>query len=204
MNIEIASRLARLRKEKGFSQEDLADKLGISRQAVSKWERAEASPDTDNLILLARLYDVSLDTLLSTDAKDEEIKTEVVDSIKKEEDDKHEHEDKEESKNLVINIIRSVYTLLVVIAYLLIGFLAPRGFIRGWLVFLTIPIVFTLITAIEKKNANLFAFPVVATIIFLSVGMLTGVWHPTWIVFLLIPVYYSITGIIHKANKDKK
>ena len=75
MNIEIASRLAKLRKEKGFSQEDLADKLGISRQAVSKWKRAEASPDTDNLILLARLYDVSLDTLLSTDAKDEEIKT---------------------------------------------------------------------------------------------------------------------------------
>ena len=204
MNIEIASRLVKLRKEKGLSQEDLADKLGISRQAVSKWERAEASPDTDNLILLARLYDVSLDTLLSTDAKDEEIKTEVVDSIKKEEDDKHEHEDKEESKNLVINIIRSVYTLLVVIAYLLIGFLAPCGFIRGWLVFLTIPIVFTLITAIEKKNANLFAFPVVTTLVFLSVGMLTGVWHPTWIVFLLIPVYYSITGIIHKANKDKK
>ena len=204
MNIEIASRLAKLRKEKGFSQEDLADKLGISRQAVSKWERAEASPDTDNLILLARLYDVSLDTLLSTDAKDEEIKTEVVDSIKKEEDDKHEHEDKEEAKSLVINIIRSVYTLLVVIAYLLIGFLAPRGVIRGWLVFLTIPIVFTLITAIEKKNANLFAFPVVTTLVFLSVGMLTGVWHPTWIVFLLIPVYYSITGIIHKANKEKK
>ena len=90
------------------------------------------------------------------------------------------------------------------IAYLLIGFLAPRGFIRGWLVFLTIPIVFTLITAIEKKNANLFAFPVVTTLVFLSVGMLTRVWHPTWIVFLLIPVYYSITGIIHKAHKDKK
>ena len=61
MNLEIASRLVKLRKEKGFSQEELADKLGISRQAVSKWERAEASPDTDNLILLARLYDVSLD-----------------------------------------------------------------------------------------------------------------------------------------------
>ena len=204
MNIEIASRLVKLRKEKGLSQEDLADKLGISRQAVSKWERAEASPDTDNLILLARLYDVSLDTLLSTDAKDEEIKTEVVDSIKKEEDDKHDHDDKEESKNLVINIIRSVYTLLVVIAYLLIGFLAPRGFIRGWLVFLTIPIVFTLITAIEKKNANLFAFPVVATLVFLSVGIFAGVWNPTWVVFLSIPIYYSITGIIHKAHKDKK
>ena len=62
MNIEIANRLQKLRKENGYSQEELADKLGISRQAVSKWERAESSPDTDNLIVLARLYNVSLDT----------------------------------------------------------------------------------------------------------------------------------------------
>lgn len=67
MNIEIANRLVQLRKDKGLSQEELAARLGISRQAVSKWERAESSPDTDNLILLARLYGVSLDNLLQTD-----------------------------------------------------------------------------------------------------------------------------------------
>lgn len=67
MNIEIANRLVGLRKSNGLSQEALAEKLGISRQAVSKWERAEASPDTDNLILLARLYGVSLDELLKTE-----------------------------------------------------------------------------------------------------------------------------------------
>ncbi len=67
MNIEIANRLVNLRKSNNLSQEALAEKLGISRQAVSKWERAEASPDTDNLILLARLYGVSLDELLRTE-----------------------------------------------------------------------------------------------------------------------------------------
>ena len=56
MNVEIADRLLKLRKKNGFSQEELAEKLGISRQAVSKCERAEASPDTDNLIRLAKLY----------------------------------------------------------------------------------------------------------------------------------------------------
>ena len=70
MNIEIANRLVRLRKEKNLSQEALANELGISRQAVSKWERAEASPDTDNLILLAKLYGMSLDDLLKTDQKE--------------------------------------------------------------------------------------------------------------------------------------
>ena len=64
MNIEIANRLVELRKKNNLSQEALAAKLGISRQAVSKWERAEASPDTDNLILLARLYGVSFNHTL--------------------------------------------------------------------------------------------------------------------------------------------
>lgn len=64
MNLLLAQRFAQLRKEAGFSQEELAAKLGISRQAVSKWERGESSPDTDNLIALAKLYGVSLDALL--------------------------------------------------------------------------------------------------------------------------------------------
>ena len=64
MNVEIAERLATRRKKAGLSQEALAEKLGVSRQAVSKWERSESSPDTDNLIALAQLYGVSLDELL--------------------------------------------------------------------------------------------------------------------------------------------
>lgn len=69
MNVEIANRLQQLRKKNNLSQEELAEKIGISRQAVSKWERAEASPDTDNLILLSKLYKVSLDELLRTESE---------------------------------------------------------------------------------------------------------------------------------------
>ncbi len=69
MNLETANKLLRLRKQNNLSQEELAEKLGISRQAVSKWERAEASPDTDNLITLANLYRISLDELLDIDVK---------------------------------------------------------------------------------------------------------------------------------------
>ncbi|MEQ3361695.1 helix-turn-helix transcriptional regulator [Raoultibacter massiliensis] len=72
MNVEIAERLAARRKEAGLSQEGLAQKLGVSRQAVSKWERSESSPDTDNLIALAKLYGVSLDDLLYVDGSIEE------------------------------------------------------------------------------------------------------------------------------------
>ena len=51
MTIELANRLCAYRKHHSLSQEELAEKLEISRQAVSCWERAETSPDTDNLIL---------------------------------------------------------------------------------------------------------------------------------------------------------
>ncbi len=71
MDIKTANRLYELRKKNGLSQEALAEKLGISRQSVSKWERAESSPDTDNLIALAKLYGVSLDELLLGEKKEE-------------------------------------------------------------------------------------------------------------------------------------
>ena len=64
MDITMAERLATRRRAAGYSQEALAAKLGVSRQAVSRWERGEASPDTDNLIALAALYGVTLDELL--------------------------------------------------------------------------------------------------------------------------------------------
>ena len=67
MNVEIAQRLAEMRRNKGYSQEELAENLGLSRQAVSKWERAESSPDTGNLIALAKLYGITLDELLRVD-----------------------------------------------------------------------------------------------------------------------------------------
>lgn len=72
MNVDMAKRLVDRRRAAGLSQEALATELGVSRQAVSKWERSESSPDTDNLIALAQLYGVSLDDLLFHDVPDDE------------------------------------------------------------------------------------------------------------------------------------
>ena len=102
MNIEIANRLVELRKKSGLSQEELSEKLGISRQAVSKWERAEASPDTDNLICLAKLYGVSLDELLDTEQPVEEIIRNQKD--KEEEKMKEESKKEEESNEEYVNL----------------------------------------------------------------------------------------------------
>ena len=77
MDYKIADKLIALRKRSGFSQEELADKLSVSRQAISKWERAESLPDTENLIGLSKLYSVSLDELVCIEAGVSEEKTQV-------------------------------------------------------------------------------------------------------------------------------
>lgn len=59
-----AERLQDLRKKAGYSQEQLADLLGLSRQAVSKWEAKQGKPDIDNILKLTEIYHVSADYLL--------------------------------------------------------------------------------------------------------------------------------------------
>ena len=60
----IGEKLYLLRKNKNISQEEIAEILNTSRQAVSKWERDESKPDIDKLILMAKLFNVSIDYLL--------------------------------------------------------------------------------------------------------------------------------------------
>ncbi len=59
-----ASKLKNLRKKAGFSQEKLAEKLGVSRQAVTKWETENGVPEIENIISISRLFDISIDELL--------------------------------------------------------------------------------------------------------------------------------------------
>ena len=56
MNMDISERLQELRKKEGYSQEQVAEMLGLSRQAISKWESGQGKPEIDNLIKLTEIY----------------------------------------------------------------------------------------------------------------------------------------------------
>ena len=53
-----------LRKQYGYTQEQIAEKLGVSRQTIAKWERGECLPDIENVIALADIYEVTIDSLV--------------------------------------------------------------------------------------------------------------------------------------------
>ena len=234
MNTEIANRLCAYRKHHGLSQEELADRIGVSRQAISKWERTEASPDTDNLIRLSQIYGVTLDDLLYTDPgakteaeSPEEAPQEDHISIKngihihsKDGDrvdidhtgihiiEGSEYDEDEEEERYFEQCKKEIpwyrtwskfpFPVVCVIAYLLMGFLIPGTWGWGWIVFLTIPLYYTLGEAIVSKNPHHFAYPVLVVIVYLCLGFFAKLWHPGWLVFLTIPLYYTL----FKGSKD--
>lgn len=69
-SMKFEERIQLIRKEHGLSQEELAEKLGISRQAVAKWEAGLTYPDVDNLITLSSMFKISIDSLLKTEEDD--------------------------------------------------------------------------------------------------------------------------------------
>ncbi len=229
MTIEIADKLIKLRKKNGYSQEELADKLGLSRQAVSKWERAEASPDTDNLICLAKLYNISLDELLSTSddldtivkeqvKKDEEVKGERVELVDDEGNrmeikdghmrcyDKDGNEVKKGPKDPVIkvlDIIDCALSSLAIVTYIVLG-ITLKLWASAWIFFFVPDFICSIARAIRKKNANNVNVVFLAIFIFFFVnlfypGLSANLWHPMWTVFLIIPIYYIAVGVINKA-----
>lgn len=195
MNIETANRLYELRKQNGLSQEEVADKLGISRQAVSKWERAEASPDTDNLISLAKLYNISLDELLNakksldfveengaTEEKEEPITIDKENNTVtlKSVDDEEESEESKEEKYLKLSkekhktlktVVDGIVTFIALISFLLLGFLTPHGFAVYWVLFLFIPLVSTFVDMLICKRMTAFVFPILIVLIYCFLGM---------------------------------
>ena len=67
MNMTFAEKLKSIRKQAGMSQEKLAEKLGVSRQAVTKWETDAGIPDIENIMAISALFDLSIDELLSNE-----------------------------------------------------------------------------------------------------------------------------------------
>ena len=86
--MKLSDKIVRLRKSNGMSQEELADKLGVSRQAISRWEMGTAMPDATNILQLSRLFQVTTDYLLNDEyqsdndlPKVKEVKTDGVHQI---------------------------------------------------------------------------------------------------------------------------
>lgn len=105
----LADKITALRKKASWSQEELAEQLGVTRQSVSKWEGAQSVPDMDKVVQMSRLFGVTTDFLLK-------------DELSEEEDYTRENK----AKSPVIGAVSGIYWLLVTAVYLFYTF-GPMG-----------------------------------------------------------------------------
>ena len=140
--MSIADRILMLRKSKGMSQEQLAEAVGVSRQAVSKWESEQASPDPEKIIALSEIFGVTTDYLLKGIEPEEE--AEIEPEEKKTEESKPEEshktvgdvldqkiltgENKEKTKKVVKYVLIALGAFLAVDIITLIIYVIINGF----------------------------------------------------------------------------
>ena len=203
MDLMTANRLQQLRKENGYTQEVLAEKLGISRQSISKWERAEASPDTDNLLALAKIYGISVDqlldtsadvTIINTDDKKKDVKGKMKSMLSKAKDFGMYPE-------LAKKLVKFPFPILITIIYVAVSMIF-KVWHPFWLIFMLIPMYYRFAVACKANNKRIFALllpvPEIIVTIFLFIGLTVGYWSIIWILFLIIPIYYWACFMIKK------
>lgn len=201
MDLMTANRLQQLRKANGYSQDVLAEKLGISRQAVSKWERAESSPSVDNLLDLARLYGITVDEMLNTDGDRVVIKTQS--NTKKDIKGKlksliSKANDFGIYPELARSLAKFPFFLVVTVLYVVSCFVTKLWH-PLWIMFLALPIYYQFALACKGGNKKVFMLllpiPEIVVTLFLILGFAFGIWKYAWILFLILPIYYWIVLI---------
>lgn len=219
MSIQQGNYLKELRVKNGLSQEKLAERLGVSRQSVSKWEQGYAVPSSDNVLELSKLYGISADNILNCEvpqaAEDEEISKaalgeEISKSQKSQQTDvlndavaENEHEIKSSEKHKKHSWLFAAYPCIAVFVTLALGAFDSALWKTSWIFLLTIPLYYTGSIAIRKKNPLIFCYPAVVIIVYLLCGFYAGLWHPLWILFATIPIYYIASGYAYKNHKRK-
>ena len=128
--MEFNNKLYELRKQKGFSQEELANRLNVSRQTVSKWEVGESSPDMEKLVAISEFFDISLDELVldktskQDEASEQIVKSEIYSDLKEHvltEDNKQKAKKGLKIAGIVLGVILLIDLISMIIYFAFFG-----------------------------------------------------------------------------------
>ncbi|MCG8483080.1 MAG: helix-turn-helix domain-containing protein [Clostridia bacterium] len=207
---DIGNRIITLRKEFNMSQEVLAERVGVSRQAISKWERGEATPDIYNITALADIFQLSIDEFIRGEEFDFKSKKPKIIAI--------------ELKKNAEKLIMLAIAIFIVSAFgftvlpfsndmnlLIFGLMIAAGIliiIRGGFMFERFYMYNKAVNQKEynasasnktlskkRKNAIGTIVSILCTMIYLYISFIYGLWHPGWLVFLVIPIAYAVFDI---------
>ena len=188
----LAEKIMTLRKKCGWSQEELAEKMKVSRQSVSKWESMQSVPDLDKIILLSQLFGVSTDYLLKDEMGEEEyisVPDEVTGDVRRvsmEEANEFLSVKKANSKKIALGVMLCIMAPLAVI---LLPALSEFG---AWNV--------TDNVAAAMGILFLFVMILIAVLIFVSCGMKISPYE--YLEKEIIDTEYGVAGMVKEKKKN--
>lgn len=206
--MSIGEKLLDLRKSKHLSQEEVADRLNVSRQTVSKWETDQSMPDFDKIVPLCELYGISADELLMMEKKEKNMKTEEL-----EESTISTQDDKNQRKK-AIGISLSVLTYFISIVWIMIAIPVYKLdpvlssaiflFICGIATFIVVYTCIMYKKRKEKKEDNRSKLEkqidtilsMIILVIYLFVSFMTMAWHITWILWVVYGLLVEIIKLL--------
>ena len=145
----LSEKIINLRKSRGWSQEELAEKLDVSRQSVSKWESGVSNPELDKIVAMSTLFGVSTDYLLKDSATEE--KEPIREFIREEEDEEIEEEASTKKSKGIREFVDDFFWMTVLVVYLLVSILTHRWDIT-WIIWLVAGIFDTCIEFFFKRK----------------------------------------------------
>ena len=198
----LGERLTCLRKQKSLSQEEVANKLNVSRQTISKWELDQSLPDFDKIMPICNLYEITSEELLTG------IKSVQEENTFNQQEEKNKQIKR--AKGLVIAIALyfiAVVWIMVSVAALNInpvigsgGFMLIAG-IATCIIIYTQIVYKKSLTNNEKKQNKLYKqiddiVSVVTLIIYLLISFITGAWYITWVIWIIFALIMNIVKLI--------
>ncbi|MDE7078710.1 MAG: helix-turn-helix domain-containing protein [Clostridia bacterium] len=218
--------LHELRKEKGMTQAALAERLGVTNKAVSKWETGEAMPDTSLLLPLAEVFGVTVDELLSGKrANNEKCGTEqkanIADEIKGHIFTRGKDDEPETTLDRICGIICAFIILGGITVYLFLGAFAGL-WNPYWIIVPTcalscgiVGIIFNLCDRQKRiKKLSNGKNPYVdcacgiifisCVIVYLFLGAIASLWHPYWVILIAGGAVCGVVGAIGNYFSSKK
>lgn len=209
MNDYFPKNLVAIRKRLNLTQEALAEKLFVTRQAVSKWERGETEPDIVTLCAISRMFDVSLDDMLQKDCTaPASVATEnVVENTEEENLQLKAVQKKKLAKKMLFFALFDIAFCCLLIGII---FTATVDFCDLiWIIWFALPVLVPVIFALRFRNEigaawlmYFFPVPFVSGIIYLLVHSITSS-SGAWLAFLLIPLYYAVAVIVTVGKRKK-
>ena len=218
--MNLGEKLYELRKEKNLSQEDVADRLNVTRQTISKWETNQSTPDFDKIIPLCELFEITSEELLigNKTVKDEftSKNDEYVADKKKPTREEVKKKSAEVVGTAIFMYIVAVALLIIAIPVLRINPIVATSIFLILIAWPTVRIVKHYMTIpkfedtkqekrekeIEKQINGIIGG--ICTAIYFIVSFMTMAWHITWVIFIINGLICQIVKLIMLLMEGKK